>query len=272
MKNCQDVIRLIPDLLAGNLDQVKSDQLQQHLKSCPSCQAEAECLNRIWEKLKAVPEEIPDEGLTIRFNNMLEAFKLGMKPKKVPLTLKTFFRRLAIPWQTKVPSLQFASVVLLLLVGLVSGYLLHPLISKENNVGQLRSEIAALQQMIAASLLKQESASDRLQGVIWSAKVANQSSDILSKLMLTLNSDPNVNVRLAVVDALYLYRKNPLIRDSLINSLALQESPLVQLALVDLLSDIKEEKALNALKELINKNHLNPEVKKRAESWIDQLM
>ena len=132
--------------------------------------------------------------------------------------------------------------------------------------------MANLQEMVAVNLLKQESASDRLQGVIWGAKVADQHSNILTELMTTLNNDPNVNVRLAAANALYLYRNNPHIKEGLINSLTLQDSPLVQIALVDLLVEIKEEKALSALKELIKANHLNPEVKKRAELGINQLM
>jgi HEAT repeat protein len=91
-------------------------------------------------------------------------------------------------------------------------------------------------------------------------------------LVNTLNTDPNINVRLAAVEALYLFRNQPGVRDNLTNSLALQDSPLVQVALIDLLVEIREQRASEALKALIKNEKLNPDVKKLAEQGIKQLI
>ena len=128
MKDCKQIIKHIPDFLAGNLNQLKSGQINQHLKSCLTCQVEIESLSSIWQKLSALPEDKPDESLKIRFNNMLDVYKLGMKQKTEPIVLRTIFKKLFVSWQIKQPFLQFASVILLVLIGLVSGYSLHPLI------------------------------------------------------------------------------------------------------------------------------------------------
>jgi len=272
MKNCKQIINNIPDFLAGNLDQFKQDQLQQHLNKCSACKTEVESLTGIWGKMETIPEEKPDQALKVRFENMLEVYKQGMQQAKQPFSFKKYFSSIFQSYRLKQPAFHFAGSVMLLFIGLTIGYFLHPVISKGNNVTQLREEITNMQQVVSLTLLKQESASDRLQGVMYGSKIAGKSSNVLSELINTLNNDPNVNVRLAAVNALYLYRNNPQIKQGLINSLSTQESPLVQIALVDLLSEIKEEKALNALKELIEHNNLNPEVKKRAESWINQLL
>ncbi|MBC8181192.1 HEAT repeat domain-containing protein [candidate division KSB1 bacterium] len=272
MKNCKQIITNIPDFLVGNLDQLKQDQFQKHLNDCPTCKTEVESLSGIWGKMEKIPEEIPETALKIRFENMLDVYKQGMKEVKQPFSFKNYFLSVFESWRLKHPAFQFAGSVMLLLIGLTIGYFLHPIISNGNNVIQLREEIINMQQVVSLTLLKQKSASDRLQGVMVGSKIAGQSSNVLSELINTLNTDPNVNVRLAAVNALYLYRNNPQIKQGLINSLSVQESPLVQIALVDLLSEIKEEKTLHALKELIKKNHLNPEVKKRAESWLNQLL
>lgn len=272
MKNCKQIINNIPDFLAGNLDQVKQKQIQQHLNECPVCKAEVESLTVIWKKMETIPEEKPDQALKIRFENMLEVYKQSMKEAKQPFNFKNYFLSVFEAWRLRQPAFQFTGSTILLLIGLTIGYFLNPVISNENNVMQLREEITNMQQVVSLTLLKQESAGDRLQGVIYGSKIAGKSSNILTELVNTLNNDPNVNVRLAAVNALYLYRNNPKIKQGLINSLSVQESPLVQIALVDLLSEIKEEKALRALKELITKNHLNPDVKKRAESSVSQLL
>jgi hypothetical protein len=272
MKNCKHVIAIFPDFLAGNLDQFKQEQFQQHLAECPACEAELESLIEIWEKMGAIPEGKPEQALKIRFGNMLEVYKQGMQEAKKPFSFKDYFSSIIESYRFRQPAFQFAGAAILLLFGLTIGYLLHPVISNGNKVIQLQEEITNMQQVVSLTLLKQESASDRLQGVMYGSKIAGQSSNVLSELINTLNNDSNVNVRLAAVNALYLYRNNPQIKQGLINSLSVQDSPIVQIALVDLLSEIKEEKALHALKELIKTNHLNPEVKKRAESWLNQLL
>ena len=262
----------MPDFLAGNLDQIEQEQFQQHLNGCPKCKSEVESLSGIWLKLETTPEEKPDPASKIKFKNMLEVYKQNMKKADHPFSFKNYFFSIFETWRLKRPAFQFGGSVILLVIGLTIGYLLHPVISNATRITQLREEITNMQQVVSLTLLKQESASDRLQGVIYGSKIAGENLDVLSELINTLNNDPNVNVRLAAVNALYLYRNNPQIKQGLINSLSFQEAPVVQIALVDLLSEIKEEKALYALKELFKRNHLNPEVKKRVESWINQLL
>ena len=129
-----------------------------------------------------------------------------------------------------------------------------------------------MRQTIALSLLSQPSASERLQGVSYSTAVRNPSPKTLSALVNTLNTDSNPNVRLAAVEALYLFRNQPGVNDSLVGSLSIQSSPLVQVALIDLLVEIREQRASEALKALIKNEKLNPDVKKLAEQGIKQLI
>ena len=129
-----------------------------------------------------------------------------------------------------------------------------------------------MRQTVAISLLSQPSASARLQGVSYSAAVQRPNTKTLTALVNTLNTDPNSNVRLAAVEALYLFRNQSGVKDSLLNALAVQDSPLVQVALIDLLVEIREQRASEALKALIKNEKLNPDVKKLAEQGIKQLI
>ena len=129
-----------------------------------------------------------------------------------------------------------------------------------------------MRQTVAISLLSQPAASQRLQGISYTAAVQNPNAKTLTALVNTLNTDPNPNVRLAAVEALYLFRNQPGVRDSLVNALAVQDSALVQIALIDLLVEIREQRASEALKALIQTEKLNPDVKKLAERGIKQLI
>ena len=59
-----------------------------------------------------------------------------------------------------------------------------------------------MRQMVALSLMQEQSASERLRGVSWAMPRAVDDTEVLSALLTTVNQDPNVNVRLAAVDAL----------------------------------------------------------------------
>jgi HEAT repeat protein len=128
-----------------------------------------------------------------------------------------------------------------------------------------------MQQTLAISLLEKPSASERLQGVSISSRMNNPNSTTLEALLYTLNNDNNVNVRLAAVDALYLFYDNPRVKEGLLRSLQNQPSPLVQVALIDLIVNMRERQAVNALRSLLEDERLNPDVKEYAERGLQQL-
>ena len=63
----------------------------------------------------------------------------------------------------------------------------------------------------------------------------------------------------------------PKVRVGLIQTLALQDSPLVQVALIDLFVSMKEKRAVDALKTLIENQRLFPEVREKAQEGLHQL-
>jgi HEAT repeat protein len=139
-------------------------------------------------------------------------------------------------------------------------------------VAALRDEVRGMRQTVALSLLSQPSAVQRLEGVSYTQQVDRPDNRTLSALVETLNGDPNVNVRLAAVDALYLFRDAPGVKESLTASLAIQQAPLVQVALIDLLVEVRESRAAEALKALIAGGKLDPAVKERAEQGLKELI
>jgi HEAT repeat protein len=135
----------------------------------------------------------------------------------------------------------------------------------------LREEVTHTRQLVALSLLQQQSASERLKGVDWSNRISQPDPQVLSALLHTVNYDSNVNVRLAALDALRQSASNDTVRLGLVESLDRQTSPMVQIALIDVLVDIRDQQASTALKDLTQEAGLNPEVRDRAQWALEHL-
>src|SRR5262249_49112613 len=138
-------------------------------------------------------------------------------------------------WSPVRLAFQSALALVFLIVGLTSGYLLSAKGRSNVELGELRDEVHHMKQLVALSLLQQQSASERLQGVSWSSRMTSPDEKVISALLDALNYDPNTNVRLAAVDALSNFSDRTAVRQGLIRALTRPNSPLVQIALIDLM-------------------------------------
>jgi hypothetical protein len=108
--------------------------------------------------------------------------------------------------------------------------------------------------------------------VQYSTRVIQPSETLLEALLETLRSDPSVNVRLAAVEALYLFSDRPGVREALIGALSEEASPLMQIAIIDLLVAVREKRALDALRLLMKDQETDPTVKEHARERIEELI
>jgi hypothetical protein len=203
---------------------------------------------------------------------MLTSYKEGLEQQKNIQPEKGSLKTILVKLFSLKPIPQFMYSLTFLVLGLMVGYFFFSFSVAKSELKDMRHKIQNLRQTTAISMLKQPSAIDRLNGVSWSLQVENPNQNTLGLLIKTLNNDSNVNVRLAVVEALYLFKDFPLVRKGLIQSLSRQQSPIVQCALMDLIVDIREYRAMKALKQLVNRKEVIPEVKKHAEFSLKQLI
>ncbi len=131
----------------------------------------------------------------------------------------------------------------------------------------LRSEKA----VIFAGLNNMESPARRINFTYEADKLENKNNDIVDALVSTLNNDPNANVRLAALDALARFYKESYVRKKLVTSLKKQQDPVVQIALINLLTRMREAEILTELDKLINDEKIQKPVKDCAYSGIMQL-
>lgn len=128
-----------------------------------------------------------------------------------------------------------------------------------------------MQQLVALSLLQQQSASERLKGVNWSYRVAPADPKVVSALVRTVEQDSSVNVRLAAVDALQKFSGAANVRQALIQALPREESPMVQVAIIDLLTQLRDRDSVPALQQLSRDTKADPAVRERAGWGVRQI-
>ena len=266
---CERTQEKFADYLTGDLDETGRGEVRTHILDCAACREDLENLTVVWAKLGVLPEEQPGSAVRGRFYAMLEETKSQIEAE----------RKLAQParprwtdWFTfRRPAFAASFSAFLLFVGIGAGWLMTGGSQGGDRFASLSREVQDMRQQVALSLLSKPSASDRIQGVSYSAEVENPNGTTLAALFKAVDSDPNPNVRLAAVDALYLFRDRPGVRESLVKSLSTQSYPLVQVALIDFLVEVRETRAIEALKKLIDAGDLTPEVKTRAEQGLKQI-
>jgi uncharacterized protein (UPF0147 family) len=216
-----------------------------------------EGFERLEGKILAIETPAPSSSLDNRFYQMLRDEKhAAAKPG-----WKTFFSL-----QDIMPRFAFAAMTLLL--GLAIGYLLRSPAQKEQQIEALGQEISDLKEMMMLSMLEKESATDRLKAVSLTQNMDQASMKVTSALLQTLNNDENVNVRLAALDALRPFTKDSQIREELIRSIAQQKSPLVQVALAELMAALQEKAAINELQKILEDGETPSDIKKKIQESI----
>src|SRR5258706_11350811 len=160
-----------------------------------------------------------------------------------------------------------------LLIGLGLGYAVtSQKVGRESTeIAQLRGEVNGMRELVALSLLRQQSASERLRGVIWANQVESSDGQVLNALLDSVNHDPNVNVRLAAADALRTFAMTSAARTEIAKAIVPQSAPLVQIALIDLVVDLKDSAAVTELKQVAGNDSLNPSVRERATWAVERL-
>lgn len=268
---CERVNELLPDLLAGSANESERVEVQAHCAGCPACKDMVEGLGALWTNLGQLPDERPSEAMRPRFDAMLEAYQQGMHASGRETSSPS--RQTSHGWIERLwprqPVMQFAAALACIVVGLAGG---RWLLGGGAEIQQLQKEVHATRQLVTLSLLQQNSPSERLKGVTFGARLDPPDPEVLSALLNVLNEDPNVNVRLAAADALVLYKDQPTVRQGLVQSFRKQKSPLVQIALIDLLVQMRERDATTLLQQLSKDTKVDQAVRQRASWGLQRLL
>ncbi|MEL7122099.1 MAG: HEAT repeat domain-containing protein [Bacteroidota bacterium] len=174
----------------------------------------------------------------------------------------------------QIPAVAWIFGLIMLGIGIsIGGYFF----SKKSNPQQeeiiaLSDQVSEMKEMIMLSLLEKESPTDRLKAVNMSQDLPSASEAVTKALFTTLNTDESVNVRLEALNALYQYAQNPNVREELIRSINFQDTPLMQIALAEVMVALQEKKSVPALQQLLEQDEIPEMVRKKIEEKIEILL
>ncbi|HVS64731.1 MAG TPA: hypothetical protein VMT85_14645 [Thermoanaerobaculia bacterium] len=229
-------------------------------------------LHAIWRRLDEETKRenpVPADRLRARFYRSLAAWQAEAQR---PSPLHRVERWLAGVWP-KSPLVQLATAVATLLLGVVVGLAID---RQDAEIGALRAELTGelrtMNTRAALGLLDDASAADRLRGVSLSAQALadpRQSSQrIVDELLRIATADQSENVRLAAVEALARVADQASVRQGLAASLGRQHSPVLQVAVADVLAERGGADGERALRELLADPEIDPAVKARVYELV----
>lgn len=167
---------------------------------------------------------------------------------------------------------QIAAAIAILAISFLIGYYTNNSVNNHQEINALKKEIQETKHLMMLSMLKQESASERIKAVDYSYKLPEVDMETLHALVQTMNHDNNINVRAHAVRALARFGKEEYVRKAFIRSLKYQEEAEIQILLIDILTSFREQDAVEEIINLLKKEELLNIVKFKAESSLEVLL
>jgi hypothetical protein len=266
---CEEVESVIIDYLDNSLDEEFRSEIEKHLGTCERCLDELKNSQHILKTISREKMAKPDDSMRINFYHMLHS-----EIKKSEKYLDNSTQNPSSAWYNH-SLYRVAAGFLLLICGTFLGLIIHTGIVNSNNkseLAKLQTEVAELKQSAMFTMLKDESSSDRIQAVNFVTDLENPDEQVIDALVKTLNNDKNVNVRMTAAYALARFANQREVCDSLVKSLSVQDDPIMQITLINILLERKEKSALNPMRQIMSDKSTIKEVKQFAEKGIRMLL
>jgi hypothetical protein len=251
---------MIIDYIDNKLNAVDKQVVEQELMQNADVYKLYEQLKEVMQGMDGADSFVPSENLKSRFDTLLQQeIANQQKPKTVWFT-PAFYR--------------VAAAVTLLVIGGGAGYWISQQNNRNEEIVALKKEMELTRQLVFEKLNDDQSASQRMLGVkaaYESVTTSRPDDEIIEALVTTLDHDSNSNVRLAALDALARFTGEKRVRTALVQSLATQTDPVVQIALIQLLVQMKEKGAMKSFQQIIDDEQSLPAVRDEAHVGIFKL-
>lgn len=269
---CEQYQDLFTDYMNKQLTDLEQTELEKHLSGCNDCQQELAELKNIWIQLGEIETPEPSAHTKVRFQAMLDTYSASVSEEKSLWDRVTDGWNLLWQLQPRWP-LAYSLVVVFISFG--CGYLIFHNSRSDKQDQQLQaltSQVHELKQTMMLALLENPSASERIRGVSYTSEIKHADKQVINALLVTLNNDPNVNVRLSTLDALAHLANHAEVREGLIKSIVQQDSPLLQSAIADVMLKLQEKRSVGSFKELLKQKDLDQGVREKIKETITQLI
>lgn len=253
--NCDTCLTHIPDVLGEGLTLESNREIMAHLMTCATCGPEFERVSQVWQDLGSLPEPAPSPEMSKQFYAMLDGYREGHQTSTAPAV-----KPIASPKQTNQRIWQFLAAAALVMMGFYVG-------RTPKTIDPMLDQPATPTGSLA--WIKAPSAFTRLESITQFTRGEKELSPHLYSVMLfILERDSSVEVRLAALRALSPYSHQPQVRQGFVEALLRQDSPLIQLEMIDVLCSNNQFDSTETLENLLQRDPLNPLVKQRAQELL----
>jgi hypothetical protein len=262
--NCERFSEHLIEEIKGSLDEPTSRELQEHMSACATCRQEARELDEVWKLLGEIEEERTSERMRARFFAMLEDHESTANAHQSP-----GLRDWLVGWWPRRPAFQAAVALATLLFGLWLGSRVGDDGAQQAELQALKVEVQAMTEVVTLSLLQHQSASERLRAVGLSRQT-RLDAQLTTALLDVINHDPSVNVRLAALDVLAGTVERAEVHRGLLDALPRQTSPMMQLALADVVRAMNGPRSRETLEEILQREELMDTVREHFERLLSE--
>ena len=254
--DCIKTESLLIEYIDDELNASERQLVDTHLESCKECQLLLSEYRQLFSSIESHKTEKPGPALMEKFTTMLQT-EINIITTTDIIQENTQSK--VTPLKKQPTWLKIAASIILITIGVFAGTQLKKQTAAADEITGLKTEVKEMKEALMFSMLNQESASDRIQAVSYADEITNPDNKIIDALLAVMNEDKNVNVRLAALYSVSRYTDQTNVTDSLVASLKRQTEPLMQIALINILTEKKETKAIAPIKELLqDKNTLQP--------------
>ncbi len=263
---CKNIKPLLIDFADKKLNIEQTSMVQQHLLKCKSCTEELDELSTVMNELNQIKDEQPSKNLRAKFMQNLQQEKTNLSIQKTVASQLEQSKKS----RTLSPFMQIAAGFAILISGVLIGLVANKP-NNQNQIASMQTEINGLKQMVMLSKIDQQSPSARIQAVSFANDMQQSDPEVIKALISAMNTDENVNVRLAATTALAKFAEEDFVRASLIESLPNQSDPFVQITLINIMIQLNEKRASNYLQQIVNNKETNKTVRSLANKGLDIL-
>jgi len=209
----------------------------------------------------------PPVKMDERFQMMLdEEKKKELIGGSISEQKRTLFRHFAYPvWR-------IAAGIALFLAGWFGASLFGTGTPDKQQLASLNGEVMKLRETLVLAMIEQNSPVERIKAVNMMNQMEQADEKIIQSLLSTLENDDNDNVRLIALDALIKYAREPAVREGLINAIAKQTSPMVQLRLAEIMVSLQEKRSVPEFEKILNNANLNYSVRNKLDETVKILI
>lgn len=253
---CEEVKIKLPEYIDGKLDEQTSEAVREHLESCGSCKELYTEFNSFLSFTDSFPGIEPPMGMKEEFLDLaaLEEMPKGRKISMIPNWVK------------------IAAMIIVAFGTYLAGYRTGSTESQHQN-RQLASELTKQKQEVMLASLRDHTGPQKIEAVYDISNSGQASDELINALVHTMNSDNNVNVRLAAITALSgMMGKSELVKRELIKSLAVQNNPLLQISLIQVLTESGVKEAKDEIETITNDKNTDENVKAYAKDMIKTII